>query len=105
MANNIPWYIQPYERQDHHIPQIVVARRIDGARYDPEPNSDFWKWIAEDHGDLFLWLTDKKIQVVIEKMYLPHVDETCYIFTALFLNRTDLMECLMRFEIQDRIPV
>ena len=104
MANNIPLYIQPHERKDHRTPQIVVARRAPG-QWDPAPNSAFWQGIAEDHRDLFLWLTDKKIQVVIEKIYFLHFDETCYIFTALFPHRTDLMECLMRFQIQDRIPV
>jgi hypothetical protein len=80
------------------IPQRVVVRRV-SLDLDADYDSGLWMGLRHSYRDLFDWLFDKEIPCVAEKIPMPASHEQLMVVTALFDKHTDLMECLMKFDI------
>jgi hypothetical protein len=80
------------------IPQHVVVKRV-SSDLDADYDSGLWMGLRHDHSDLFDWLFEKNIELKFEKLNMASTYQQLLIVTALFEKRTDLMECLMKFDL------
>lgn len=99
MANNIS---QPYtgEYPDLHgrIPQRVVVKQV-AAKLHERLDIGLWRGVLQNNQTLFDWLFEKKIEVRYEKLSTGEYHGMILIVTALFEKHTDLMECLLKFDL------